>query len=237
VEPATPRADVYAAGLVLFELCTGALPFAALTGAELVRSIREVGLPPLASVRSDVPRGFALAVDRAVARDPADRFASAVELLDALEAVQSVFQSFERVAPGTAEDDASLVSASFERLHGRLDALFAAVYEALFRRDPSLRVLFPVDLAEQRAKLAATVRIAIESLRTPERLVPILEDLGRRHVNYGVLPRHLRVFGETLLEALAAFDGEHWDSRTAGAWERAYQAISLAMEQGMRLPG
>jgi len=117
------------------------------------------------------------------------------------------------------------------------DEAIELIVDASGMSSSSLRVLFPVDLAEQRAKLAATVRIAIESLRTPERLVPILEDLGRRHVNYGVLPRHLRVFGETLLEALAAFDGEHWDSRTAGAWERAYQAISLAMEQGMRLPG
>ena len=234
-ERATPRSDVYAAGLLLFELCTGSLPFEGLTGTELVRSIREIGLPPLGSVRPDVPRGFSAAVDRAVSRDPGERFASAVELLDALEAVQSVFQSFDRVAAGTADDDAALVSASFARLHGRVDAFFAAVYEALFRRDPSLRVLFPVDLAELRAKLASTIRIAIESLRTPESLVPILEDLGRRHVDYGVLPRHLQVFGETLLEALATFDAESWDARTAGAWTRAYDAISGAMQQGMRL--
>lgn len=191
---------------------TGSLPFDGLTVTELVRSIREVGLPPLGSVRPDVPRAFSAAVDRAVSRDPAERFASAVELLEALEAVQSVFHSFDRVAAGTVDDDAALVSASFARLHGRVDAFFAAVYDALFRRDPSLRVLFPVDLAELRAKLASTIRLAIESLRTPESLVPILEDLGRRHVDYGVLPRHLQVFGETLLEALATFDAESWDA-------------------------
>jgi len=211
------------------------LPFADLAGPELVRHIRDLGVPKLAEVRKDVPRAFAAAVDRAAARDPEARFASGAELLAALESIQSLFQSFERIAPGTSQDDAALVSASFARLSGRLDTVFTYVYDALFAREPALRVLFPVEMVEQRAKLAGTIRLAVENLRSPERLVPILEDLGRRHIDYGVGPKHLRVFGETLLAGLAHHEGPAWDDSTRTAWERAYEALSAAMEQGMRL--
>lgn len=232
--PATARSDVYATGLLAYELCAGTLPFAHLSGRELVHHVRRSDLPPLLSACADIPRAFANLVDRAVRREATERFATANELLEALEAVSAVFQSFRRVSSDTPGDDASLVSASFANMSPRVDAFFASVYEELFAREPALRALFPVDLVELRAKLASTVRLAVESLRAPERLVPILEDLGRRHVNYGVFPKHLRVFGAALLTCLERFHGDAWDPATAAAWGRAYDAIAQAMEQGMR---
>jgi hemoglobin-like flavoprotein len=230
---ATPCSDVYAAGLLVYELCAGELPFASHVGAELVRFVREVGLPPLGTVRPDVPRSFASVVDRAVSRAPEDRFASAMELLDALEAVHSVFRSFRTVASGGPIDDAALVAASFTRVGARVDALFVAVYERLFAEDPSLRALFPADMTEQRAKLASTIRLTIDGFRSPERLVPILQELGHRHVGYGIAPRHLQVLGRHLLSAIADFDATDWDEQTRLAWERAFGALASAMEQGM----
>jgi hemoglobin-like flavoprotein len=233
--PASPRSDVYSTGLLLYELCAGSLPFADLTGMPLVRHVREVGLPPLSTARGDIPKAFAQIIDRCVRRDPAARFENATELLDALEPVHSVFQSFRKVAPapGTPEDDASIVAESFSRVSARIDPFFAAVYEELFRLDPTLRALFPVDMTEQRAKLAATLRLAIESLRTPERLMPMLEDLGRRHVGYGAQVRHLAMLGEALLTALERFDGPMWTSQLRVSWQRAYGAVAEGMAQGM----
>jgi serine/threonine protein kinase/hemoglobin-like flavoprotein len=230
---ATQRSDVYSTGVLLYELCAGDLPFSDLAGAPLVRHVREVGLPPLGGTRPDIPRTFAQIVDRCVSRVPEARFASAVELSEAVAAVVSVFRNFRTVAPGTPDDDAAIVAESFARVARRVDEFFAAVYEELFRVDPTLRALFPVDLTEQRGKLAVTFRLAVESLRNPERLVPVLEDLGRRHVGYGVATRQLRVLGAVLLTCLERFEGPAWSDRLRVAWEHAYGAMSSAMEQGM----
>ena len=232
--PATPQADVYSTGVLLYELCAGALPFSELVGLPLVRHVREVGLPPLAAARADIPKAFLQVVDRCVQRDPGERFATSADLLEALEAVHSVFKTFRKVTVGAPEDDASIITDSFARISGRTDELFSAVYDELFRLDPTLRALFPVDLAEQRGKLAVTFRLMIENLRAPERLVPILEDLGQRHVGYGVAARRLQVFGDALLICLERFEGPAWNPRLRAAWAQAYEAISGAMAQGMK---
>jgi hemoglobin-like flavoprotein len=65
-------------------------------------------------------------------------------------------------------------------------------------------------------------------------LVPMLEDLGRRHIAYRVAPGHLRIFGGALLSGLEAFD-LGWSEQTRHAWQRAYDAMSGAMLQGMKV--
>jgi serine/threonine protein kinase len=235
--PATTRSDVYSTGLLVYELCASTIPFAGLSGHELVHHVRTVDLPPLARICPDIPKAFAAAVDRAVRRDPEERFASALELQAELEAIESVFRGFRVVGSGTDGDDASIVGASLARITPAADALFATFYDEMFAANPTLRQMFPVDMHEQRAKLASAVRLAVENLRSPERLVPVLEDLGHRHAGYGVVPEHLSSFESALLSVLSRFDGPNWDSQTAGAWQRALRAIGSAMQQGLARSG
>lgn len=79
-DPVSASADVYATGVMLFELLSGRLPF--LGGdtpmAMLVQRISE-DAPALLSIAPDVPKTLAAAVDRSIARAPADRFGSAEE--------------------------------------------------------------------------------------------------------------------------------------------------------------
>src|SRR3954465_2336344 len=70
----TPATDVYSLGVVLYELLTGDVPF---PGENFVAvAMKHVNEPPpnLLEVRKDVPRRVAAAVDRALQKDPADRF-------------------------------------------------------------------------------------------------------------------------------------------------------------------
>ena len=82
-EAATPAADVWAVGVLLWEALAGRHPFWQSSLLETARAI-EGGAPPLASVRSDLPRRVLTAVDRALDLDPARR-PSAAALAQALQ--------------------------------------------------------------------------------------------------------------------------------------------------------
>lgn len=79
-----PPTDLYAAGILLFEMLTGRLPFTGDTPVQVaLKHIQET--PPLPSqLNSSVPPGLDQAFLRAVAKNPEDRFSSANEMAQAL---------------------------------------------------------------------------------------------------------------------------------------------------------
>ena len=83
-EPGGPSSDLYALGVVLFELITGRLPFEAETPLAAA-SRRMVADPPLLSAyRRDVPPELQEVVLLALRREPEERFADALEFAQAL---------------------------------------------------------------------------------------------------------------------------------------------------------
>ena len=81
-----PQADVFALGAVLYECLSGQPPFDAPTYVELIARIARAERPSLRSLRSGLPAWLVRLVDRALAVDPAQRFADGAALLAALEA-------------------------------------------------------------------------------------------------------------------------------------------------------
>jgi serine/threonine protein kinase len=83
-EEATPAADVYALGVVIYQLLTGRLPWEGTTLAELaIRRENERPLPP-SSYDPEVPETLSTAVLRALEGDPARRYITARELASAM---------------------------------------------------------------------------------------------------------------------------------------------------------
>ncbi|MET0591954.1 MAG: serine/threonine-protein kinase [Polyangiaceae bacterium] len=78
------RSDIYALGVILYELVTGLRPYEAETLAHLAVLIHEGKAVPLAEARPDCPPGFADLVHKAMANKPELRFNTARELGDAL---------------------------------------------------------------------------------------------------------------------------------------------------------
>ena len=82
----TARSDVYSLGCVLYEMLSGQLPFEGTSPqAVLVRRLTD-DPAPIRSLRREVPPAVERALTKAMAREPNDRFGTAAEFRDALDA-------------------------------------------------------------------------------------------------------------------------------------------------------
>jgi serine/threonine-protein kinase len=86
--PVDGRADVYSLGVVLFELLTGAPPFQGDSAVAVAVQHLERTPPSPRTLRAELSPAAEAVVLRALAKNPADRFASAVEMRDALAAAR-----------------------------------------------------------------------------------------------------------------------------------------------------
>jgi serine/threonine protein kinase/tetratricopeptide (TPR) repeat protein len=78
------RSDVYSLGAMLFEMITGSAPFTGPTTQSIVSKLFTQPAPPLRSHREDTPEWLEAAVHTALAKEPADRFATASVFAQAL---------------------------------------------------------------------------------------------------------------------------------------------------------
>ena len=78
------RADIFAAGIVLFELLSNRQLFRGQNDGETLELVKRAEIPPLSRLNPDVPEAFEAIVNRALARDPRQRFSSARDFGDAL---------------------------------------------------------------------------------------------------------------------------------------------------------
>ncbi len=84
------RSDLFALGLILYEMLAGRLPFdRTASNYAIQRAIVEEPFPPLATIADDVPDALAALVDRLLAKDPDDRFPDAHAALEALQPVDA----------------------------------------------------------------------------------------------------------------------------------------------------
>src|SRR5215208_7311157 len=107
--------------------------------------------------------------------------------------------------------DVETLEQSFDLVAPQGDELIRTFYDRLFEAAPSVKPLFAnVDMERQRQALLNMLIVLRESLRDLEDIVPDLEELGARHVEYGAKPEHYPVVGEALIGAMAQVGGDAW---------------------------
>ena len=126
---------------------------------------------------------------------------------------------------------------SCARLLLKGDDLATTFYALLFERYPSVRVLFPNDLRQQRAKLTQMLAWVVMKLDRPSELVPALRELGRKHVGYGARADHYPLVRATLIDAMARTAGADWSREIAEDWSQSIELIGRHMLAGASASG
>jgi len=85
------RTDIYALGVLLFEMFTGQVPFDHPETTALVRMVLDQQAPDVTSLRPDFPPTLAAMIDRLIAKDPEARFASADEVAAEIEKYEGAY--------------------------------------------------------------------------------------------------------------------------------------------------
>jgi len=109
------------------------------------------------------------------------------------------------------------------------DDAAALFYSKLFELDPSLKSMFKSDMADQRKKLMQILGVAVSSLNNLEAIVPAVQDLGRRHVKYGVRPQHYNTVAEAILWMLAQTLGQAFTPAIKQSWTEVYTVLADTM--------
>lgn len=112
----------------------------------------------------------------------------------------------------------------------------ALFYGRLFELDPSLRPMFKTDLKTQGEKLMSTIKLVVVGLDHPEKIIPAVQSLGKRHAGYGVQPQHYETVGAALLWTLEKGLGDAYTSEVDAAWKSAFALLSGLMLEAAAAP-
>lgn len=126
----------------------------------------------------------------------------------------------------------SLVQESFEKVKPIAPQAAEIFYSKLFELDPALKKLFPSSeesMKIQGNKLMTMLASAVAGLSNLEALIPILQDLGKRHVGYNVEQSHYNTVGAALLGTLEVGLADDFTPDIKEAWTSVYGTMSSVM--------
>jgi len=140
-----------------------------------------------------------------------------------------------KILPLLTANQVSLLKHTFRALNTQ--QLGNRFYEKLFQQYPELRPMFSANLDDQITKIISVLELVIYSFEEKsanqyglqESLLIPLYDLGKKHVQKGVMQSHYPIVNSVLLDSLAEELGTMLTEEGIAAWKLALDHLSFAM--------
>lgn len=123
-----------------------------------------------------------------------------------------------------------LVQASWAKVQPFQAMAADLFYGRLFEVAPDTRALFKRDIHVQGRMLMETLDIVVRSLDRLGEVLPVAQQLARRHVDYGVREHHYDRVGTALVWTLERALGAAFTPELRAAWTAAYGTLAGAMK-------
>ncbi len=127
-------------------------------------------------------------------------------------------------------DQIKLVQDTFDKVRPISEEAAKLFYNRLFELDPSLKSLFKGDMKTQGKMLMQMLDYAVTGLDRLDTIILTIQDLGKRHVGYGVKDEYYETVGEALLWTLEQGLGKDFTPDVKDAWAETYKLLSDIMK-------
>ena len=129
------------------------------------------------------------------------------------------------------EQQKALVRSTFSAVEPIADKAAEIFYAKLFEYDPQLKALFRHDMKEQGRMLMSALKLAVATLDDLDSLVPVLQRMAIKHVEYGVKMDDYTPVGNALLFALKTGLGVAYTDAVRDAWTETYRVVATVMRE------
>ena len=127
------------------------------------------------------------------------------------------------------DEEKMLVMDSFGKIAPKTEQAAEFFYSRLFELMPDAKPLFEdVDMRVQGQKLMQTLATVVGSLYQLETLIPTMENLGRRHIAYGVTREQYEPLSDALMWSFSQTLGEEFTPQMESAWRSVYKMLADA---------
>lgn len=128
----------------------------------------------------------------------------------------------------------TLVKESWAKVFPIAETAAELFYGKLFELDPELKALFKGDMKEQGKKLMSILNTAVGSLDNVEAIVPAVQEMGKRHVDYGVKDADYDTVGEALIWTLHKGLEDAFTPEVKAAWLETYTLVATTMKDAAK---